>query len=79
MPDIVASLSPRARPERARYKGWPTEIAAELFAQQLVRGQALATGWDDNRSTPREVMRRRLGNSAWLGLERIVAGERWTG
>jgi AcrR family transcriptional regulator len=78
--DIVASLVAEHAPEESPVEGVPTEIAAELFAQQLVgAGQALANWWDDNRSTPREVMLQAHMEFAWLGLERIVAGERWTG
>jgi AcrR family transcriptional regulator len=78
--DIVAQLIAEYAPKESPVEGVRVEIAAELFAQQLVgAGQALANWWDENRNVPREAMLQAHMDFAWIGLERIVAGERWTG
>ena len=77
--DIVTQLIAEYAPAESPVEGLRVEVAAELFAQQLVgAGQALANWWDENRNVPRETMLQAHMDFAWIGLERIVAGERWT-
>jgi AcrR family transcriptional regulator len=78
--DVVAQLISQHAPEESPVEGVRMEIAVEMFAQQLVgAGQSLANWWDENRSISREVVLQAHMDFAWIGLERIVAGERWTG
>ncbi len=78
--DTVAQLIAEYAPQESPVEGLRVEVAAELFAQQLVgAGQALANWWDENRNVPRETMLQAHMDFAWIGLERIVAGERWEG
>ena len=49
----------------------------EMFAQLLRTAQnGLAAWWYDNRHIPREVLVDRVVEFCWIGLERVVAGER---
>jgi AcrR family transcriptional regulator len=50
-----------------------------LIAQMLVGAvQAVANWWADNREVPREHLVETAMDFAWLGLERLSRGERWT-
>ena len=54
------------------------EIAIEMFAQQLTGAvQWLANWWDEHREVPRKDLVAVVMDFAWLGLERVGAGERW--
>jgi AcrR family transcriptional regulator len=78
--DVVAQLIAQHAPEESPVEGVRMEIAVEMFAQQLVgAGQSLANWWDENRNVSREVVLQAHMDFAWIGLERIVAGERWDG
>ena len=72
----LIATEPRTRrgdPERDR-------DAIEMIAQQLTGGvQSLALWWGDHPEIPRERLVESVMNYAWLGLERLRAGERWTG
>jgi AcrR family transcriptional regulator len=49
----------------------------EMFAQLLRTAQnGLAAWWYDNQHVPREVLVDRVVEFCWIGLERVVAGER---
>ena len=49
----------------------------EMFAQLLRTAQnGLAAWWYDHPDTPREVLVDRVMEFAWMGLERVAAGER---
>ena len=51
--------------------------AIEMLAEQLVGAvQALANWWADHQEVPREVLVDRVMDFAWIGLERLRAGER---
>ena len=50
----------------------------EMLAQQLSGAvQSLAVWWEDHQDVPREEVLDRVMDFAWLGLERLRAGERW--
>jgi AcrR family transcriptional regulator len=54
------------------------EMAVEMLAQQLVGAvRSLANWWDDHREVPRERVLEVLMDFAWLGMDRVSAGERW--
>ena len=51
--------------------------AIEMLAEQLVGAvQALANWWADHQDVPRETLVDAVMDFAWLGLERLRAGER---
>jgi AcrR family transcriptional regulator len=76
----VAALIRAHAPAESPVEGASLALASEMFAQQLVgAGQAIANWWDDHREIPREVILQAHMDFAWLGLERLVAGERWRG
>jgi AcrR family transcriptional regulator len=53
--------------------------SVHLLAQMLVGAvQALANWWADNLEVPRERMVERAMDFAWLGLDRLSRGERWS-
>jgi AcrR family transcriptional regulator len=53
--------------------------AIRLLAQMLVGAvQSVANWWADHREVPREQIVEMVMDFAWLGLERLSAGERWT-
>jgi hypothetical protein len=48
-----------------------------MLAEQLVGAvQALANWWADHQDVPREVLVDRVMDFAWIGFERLRAGER---
>ena len=57
-----------------------SERDLEMFAQLLRTAQnGLAAWWYDHRDTPRSVLVDRVVEFCWVGLERVVAGERTPG
>ncbi len=77
--DIVAALIAAEAPPLSPIEGVDTDVAAEMLAQQLVgAGQSLANWWDEHHEVTREQMLQAHMDFAWLGLERLVAGERWS-
>jgi AcrR family transcriptional regulator len=75
---LVGELLQAFAPEESPVEGMEMGVAIEVFAQQIVgAGQALANWWDDNRDVPREVVLQAHMDFAWIGLQRIAAGERW--
>jgi AcrR family transcriptional regulator len=60
---------------------WPAEdarreLAVEMLAEQLTGAvQALANWWGDHQDVPRSVLVDSVMDFAWLGLERLRAGE----
>jgi AcrR family transcriptional regulator len=53
--------------------------AAEMLAQMIVGAmQSLANWWTGHPEVPRERVVETAIDFAWLGLERLRAGERWT-
>jgi AcrR family transcriptional regulator len=72
---VLISQDPGARaldrPEEAR--------ALRLLGEMLVGGaQSMANWWAENPDTPREQMVEIAMDFAWLGLERLSRGERWS-
>jgi AcrR family transcriptional regulator len=72
---VLISQDPGAqaldRPEEAR--------ALRLLAEMLVGGaQSMANWWATNPDTPRGQMVEIAMDFAWLGLERLSRGERWS-
>ena len=61
---------PEEDPQEAR-------LAIEVFAQQLSGSvQFLALWWEQHPDVPREFLVNRVMDYAWLGLERVRAGQR---
>jgi len=78
--EITAQLVAEHAPPESPIAGASVELASEMVAEQLVGSvRALAAWWDGHREVPRAEILEALMDFAWLGLERIVAGERWTG
>ena len=75
---VVAALI-AAEPAAAREGEADPQQAIEMLAEQLVGAvQALANWWADHQEVPREVLVDRVMDFAWIGLERLRAGERST-
>ena len=73
---VVAALI-AAEPAAAREGEADPEQAIAMLAEQLVGAvQALANWWADHQEVPREVLVDRVMDFAWIGLERLRAGER---
>jgi AcrR family transcriptional regulator len=73
---LMAS-EPAERPARED-REW-RRLAIETFAQQLSGAvQFLALWWEQHPDVPREFLVERVMDYAWLGLERVRAGERAT-
>jgi AcrR family transcriptional regulator len=55
------------------------EEGIEMIAQMLVGSvQSLSNWWADHQEVPREQMVEMTMDYAWLGLERLSQGDRWT-
>jgi AcrR family transcriptional regulator len=55
------------------------EQAIEMLAQMLVGSvQSLSNWWADHQEVPRERILEMTMDYAWLGLERLSQGDRWT-
>ncbi len=55
------------------------ERAIRLLAQMLVgAAQSVANWWADHREVPRDQIVEMVMDFAWLGLDRLSRGERWT-
>jgi hypothetical protein len=55
------------------------ERAIRLLAQMLVGAvQSVANWWADHREVPRDQIVEMVMDFAWLGLDRLSRGERWT-
>jgi AcrR family transcriptional regulator len=55
------------------------EYRIQVLAQMLVGTvQSLANWWEDHRDVPRELIVGMTMEYAWLGLQRVSQGERWT-
>jgi AcrR family transcriptional regulator len=78
--DVVADLiaqDPGVR--EADQEAGQSDHAIRLLAQMLVGAvQSVANWWADHREVPREQIVETVMDFAWLGLERLSAGERWT-
>ena len=72
----MIATEPRAErgdPERER-------MAIDMLGQQLSGAvQSLAIWWGDHPEVPRELLVDSVMNFAWVGLERLRAGERFAG
>jgi AcrR family transcriptional regulator len=77
--EITAQLVAEHAPPESPIAGASVEVASEMLAEQLVGSvRALAAWWDRHRDVPRAEILEALMDFAWLGLERVAAGERWT-
>ena len=55
------------------------EYRIQVLAQMLVGTvQSLANWWEEHRDVPRELIVEMTMDYAWLGLQRLSQGERWT-
>lgn len=74
----ITALMVADAPPESPLEGVERELAIEMLAQQLVGAiQSLANWWDENRSVPRERLLAIAMDFAWVGLERVGAGETW--
>ncbi len=75
----IAALMLAHSPKRFRDAEPDFEQATEMMARQLTGAvQSLANWWDDHRGVPRERVLEMAMDFAWVGLERMGQGERWT-
>ncbi len=76
---VVAGLiaeEPAARPRGVAESD--RRVAIAMLAQMLVgASQSLANWWSEHQEVPRERLVEVAMDFAWLGLERLRAGERW--
>ena len=71
--DPGSRSSPSAGDEAAREQG------IEMLAHMLVGAvQSLSNWWADHQDVPRERILEMTMDYAWLGLERLSHGDRWT-
>ena len=71
----LIALDPGARALNAQ----DNEFALRLLGEMLVGGvQSMANWWADHPEVPRERMVEVAMDFAWLGLERLSRGERWS-
>lgn len=55
-------------------------VTVEMIAQQQIGAiQSLADWWGEHRDVPRERLIASVMDFAWVGMERVSEGERWTG
>jgi AcrR family transcriptional regulator len=77
---VVAALiaqDPGSRASAGDYEA--REQAIEMLAQMLVGSvQSLSNWWADHQEVPRERILEMTMDYAWLGLERLSHGDRWT-
>jgi AcrR family transcriptional regulator len=80
--EMVAGLiaedpaAPSVDPER----GQVSDAGIQMLAQLLVGSvQTLANWWAENQDVPRRQLVNVVMDFAWLGLDRLRAGERWRG
>lgn len=71
--EIVALMLAGAEPGAPTPSARDVEITAQLLSGAV---QGLGTWWYDHQDVPRAVLVDRVMGFAWLGLERIGAGER---
>jgi AcrR family transcriptional regulator len=56
------------------------KVAIEMIAQQQIGAiQSLADWWGEHRDVPKEKIVAAVMDLAWVGMERVSAGERWSG
>ncbi len=73
---VVTLMSEEAEQLIAQDPELPAAI--EMIAQQQIGAiQSLADWWGEHREVPKEQLVATAMDFAWLGLERISAGERW--
>jgi len=63
--------------------GMSGDAAAELEVEMIARllagaAPSMANWWDEHRQVPRERLLQSFMDFAWVGLERLGAGERWS-
>jgi AcrR family transcriptional regulator len=76
---MVAGLIAAEPVEGPREGEAERQRSIRMLAQMLVGAvQSLANWWSDHQEVPRERMVERVMDFAWVGLERLRAGERWS-
>jgi AcrR family transcriptional regulator len=76
---IAVQMAEDAPPDRRGQDPRDAQLAVEMLSQQLVGAlRSLANWWDDHREIPRGQVLGVLMEFAWLGLERLGEGERWS-
>ena len=76
---VAALISEDPAAPAASGDGAP-DTGVEMLAQLLVGSmQTLANWWADNQDVPRHRLVNAVMDFAWLGLDRLRSGERWTG
>ena len=56
------------------------KVSIEMLAQQQIGAvQSLADWWGEHRDVPKEDVVAAVMELAWVGLERVSQGKRWTG
>jgi AcrR family transcriptional regulator len=74
---LAGLMAADAPPEWAADPALALEI--EMIAQELTGAvQALANWWDERREIPRERVFQSIMDFAWIGLERLGDGRRWS-
>jgi AcrR family transcriptional regulator len=74
---LAGLMAADAPPEWAADPELAMEI--EMIAQELTGAiQALANWWDAHRDVPRERISQAIMDFAWIGLERLGDGHRWS-
>jgi AcrR family transcriptional regulator len=78
--DVVAVLIAEDPGSRSAYPHGPArEEGIQMLAQMLVGSvQSLANWWADHQEVPRERILEMTMDYAWVGLQRLSSGERWT-
>ena len=76
---LVAALIAEDPGARAMTEEEDPERAIRLLAQMLVGSvQSVANWWAEHREVPRDQIVEMVMAFAWLGLDRLSRGERWT-
>lgn len=76
---IAVQMAEDAPADRRGMDPRQAQLAVEMLSQQLVGAlRALANWWDDHRRVPRRQVLGMLMEFAWLGMERVSEGQRWT-
>lgn len=75
---VAALIAEEPAAEAGEFDEAERRQAIHMLAQMLVGGaQSLANWWSDHQDVPRERLVEIAMDFAWLGLERLRAGERW--
>jgi len=77
--DVIGALMAEEMPASASPEGIDFDLAVAAMARQLLGSiRALADWWDEHREITRPQILAMVMEFGWVGMERAVAGERWT-